>query len=339
MTVSIAIGIFAHQEEKNICSIICEITKQSIIKYNGYRVEIYILANGCTDNTVVIAKDYIERNDLSDLCEVIVIDKAGKSNAWNMYVHDICNSRYEYILFCDADIRIPDISTIEKMTVAFDDNKNVCVINSKPIKDICYDVEPINFIEKIITQSAGGFSDWKSSICGQLYIVRASAIYNIYMPIGLPVEDGYIGAAIVTENFNKLADVNKIHGVESIWHVYESEKKIVPIIKHQVRIVVGSAINYALFTHFNQIGGNETNIAQMKSASDESWLPCLISSFYPKKWGWIPPHFLLKRLKNFDIQKTNANKVIYMFIGFVFDFIVYVKAQIVMIRDRGPGFW
>lgn len=339
MIASVAIGIFAHQEEDNISSIISYYEKQSIINNPDFYTKIYILANGCSDKTVQIARECIKKSCLLNIFEIIEIDKGGKSNAWNVYVHDVCKDQFDYLLFCDADIRVIDESVIETMITVLINSDHVDALNSMPVKDINYDLRAKGFVQKIIASSSGGFSDWKSSICGQLYGVKYKKIKDVYMPIGLPVEDGFIGAVIATENFTQPPDNSKIFGVEKVWHVYESEKKISSIIRHQVRIVVGSAINYAVFTHFNKIGIDKAHAIQKISANDETWLPCLINSFYPRKWGWVPIHFLIKRVSNISLRERLFLNLIKMFIGFSFDLVVYFKAQIVMLKGRGPGYW
>lgn len=335
----ISIGIFAHQEADNIAGIICELAKQSIFSCKEYCVLVYVLANGCTDKTVDLAKSYIENNRLDGFVKVIDLLEGGKSRTWNYFVHEVCSPDDEYVIFCDADIKLPDSNVLFKMIKYLEEHPSVYALNSKPVKDISYNCKPEGLSQKLISKLGGGFSDWKTSICGQLYSAKYSAVSKTYMPIGLPVEDGFIRAAIVTDNFMRIEDISKIQGVEEVWHVYESEKKLLSILNHQVRIVVGSSINYSIFTYLNSLPKCEVGKTLQLSSKNSSWLPELINEFYPQSWGWVPPHFLFKRFKSGKYKQGFFGFVFKMIVGFVFDLIVYLKSQFVLFKGRGPGFW
>lgn len=104
-----AIAIFAY----NIGSSI-EACLNSVIN-NGLEAEfkIFVLANGCKDNTEkVIKKLQVKHANI----ELVSIKKADKCNAWNKYVHNIAPS-VEAHFFIDGDVEITPgaLSNISKM--------------------------------------------------------------------------------------------------------------------------------------------------------------------------------------------------------------------------------
>ena len=52
----ISIGIFAHNEERDIGTLISDLAKQNLLANKGLSIEIHVVANGCTDNTVGVSK-------------------------------------------------------------------------------------------------------------------------------------------------------------------------------------------------------------------------------------------------------------------------------------------
>ena len=339
MCINVSVCVLAYQEENNISKIINTLLSQSIFENNAVCVKIYIVANGCTDNTLSNAKNYVKLNGIEERFDFFEIKDKGKANAWNKFVHEICPGNTDYVVFCDADIRIIDDTVIDSMVSMLEHEINLFAVNSKAIKDINFDIKPKNMVENFIAKSSGDFSDWKNSICGQLYGVRYELIKKLHLPIGLPVEDGFIAAAIVTNNFNNLSDQKRITGFHNIWHVYESEKKLKDIIKHQTRIVVGSSINYALFDLFSRLNLKEREELAKTYTLDKEWLRVALTDFYPKYYGWIPISFLTKRTRKLLRNKLTMSNCIKIIIGFVFDFLVYFRAQYVMFKGNGSGYW
>lgn len=90
--------MFAHNEEKNIALSVQSIWQNCDSRLARY----YVIANGCTDNTIEIALREKTRLQFEKMT-VIDITIGDKCNAWNTYVHDL----YEKVnvhYFCDADV-------------------------------------------------------------------------------------------------------------------------------------------------------------------------------------------------------------------------------------------
>lgn len=334
----VEICMFAYNEKESITKAMEDIVKQDVFSCDKFKVILNVVANGCTDGTENVVENFIRLNQLDDKVKLFSILDKGKSRAWNLFVHLHMNQEAVYTVFCDADIKIDSVSAIREMLELLENNKNLVAVNSKPVKDISLKNKK-NLVEKIIISSAGNFSDWKKSICGQFYCVRKNSIENTYLPIGLPVEDGYIAASLVTGNFSTLPDFEKITGNERIFHFYKSEIDMVNIINHQVRIVIGSSVNSALFDYIGSL--NEKDKKKLKNIflSDDLWLQRFLMDYYPKWYGWVPLHFLTKRSKRLLANKLGLNLIFKLIVGFLFDLIVYLKAQYLMSKGKGSGFW
>lgn len=342
----INIGIFAHNEQNNIRNIITDISEQTVFRDQQNEIKIFLLANGCTDDTVVIAKDCVNHSPLFIRNSFVVCDLpfSGKSRTWNFFIHDACEKEpCDAVIFVDADIRIREINVLQKMISNLLSGA-ASVVNSRPVKDIDIRKEPLGFSQKIIGSSGGAFTDYKSTICGQLYAASPNAIRDIYLPIGLPVEDGFIKAMIISNFLTSMDDKSKINGFEEIWHEYESIRSITEVIRHQKRIIVGSAINAAIFREINNYSKDiNDRKAFLKSASlDSDWLNTMIKRQLPTlPYGYVPFHFLTKRQKGIFKRKDVSiiKKIFLSMSGLAFDLTVYVAATLKLAQGKGAGFW
>lgn len=98
-----SVAVFAHNEERHLAATINSILAAG----EGTNLTIAILANGCSDHTVTIARAHAGRHPN---IHVVEIDLADKSNAWNHYVHDVsarppfCDA--EFHVFVDGDVQV-----------------------------------------------------------------------------------------------------------------------------------------------------------------------------------------------------------------------------------------
>jgi glycosyltransferase involved in cell wall biosynthesis len=67
--IKVAIGLFAHNEQGNILNTLQSLATQDIFVGtgdSGLSVCLTVVANGCTDNTVAIASEYLRNNHIID---------------------------------------------------------------------------------------------------------------------------------------------------------------------------------------------------------------------------------------------------------------------------------
>lgn len=316
------LGIFAHDEAAGIAVMVKGVLAQTVPE--GVDLRILVLANGCHDDTAARAR--LAGAEVADLPE------GGKSRTWNRFVHDLSRRDADLLVFADADITLPEPDALSRLITGLQRRPQLWVLNSQPVKDTALR-GPRTLVERLALKASGGLDDWKTAICGQLYAMPAARARDFRLPIGLPVEDGYLRAMVLTDSLTAPEDFSRIDGAEAVRHVYASETTLAALIRHQERIVIGSAINAALFAHLRAAADPAAETARL--ARDPTALPRMLRASLPRRpYGYIPFHFLFKRL-----SRARLSRLPVVLLGFGFDAIVYVRAQIRMIRGAGAGFW
>ena len=169
-------AIFAHNEEKNIVSSIKSVQSQS-------DSDIYVLINGCTDNTQKIVEDYASTN--TNIIPVF-IEIGDKSNAWNVFVHDLMPEA-ELYYFLDGDCNVGEnaISIIEKALVKDCPLPNVIAATPEEITK-----SRIKTTMEMLTN--GGLAGNFYALTNQ-FVDRIRA-QKIKLPLGTIGEDSLVGA-------------------------------------------------------------------------------------------------------------------------------------------------
>jgi len=336
------IGVFAHNEARSIVRMLGELMRQET---TGLDVRLLVLANGCTDDTVEEARSYAHSEAIAPgpvRIEVLELPQGGKSRTWNRYVHELSRPDADVLIFSDADIAIPEPDSLVRLVRGLMSNPQLHAFNSRPIKDIVYRPQNLSFKDKAIAMGTGTLNEWRNVICGQLYAMPAARARALHMPIGLAVEDGFLRAMILTDVLTVEEDLSRIDGGD-VFHVYASERSVMALIRHQTRIVIGSAVNAVVFATLRELPAEQRRSALAKAADQETWLSDVIHSRLPR-WphGWIPLHFLTKRIGFIARQPRNLlrpRNVFVLVMGFGFDLVVYINAQIKMARGTGAGHW
>jgi glycosyltransferase involved in cell wall biosynthesis len=343
---TVDIAIFAHNEEARIAAMISELAQQTVFTNSRFSARLLVLANGCQDATCDVAKASAQKFPNPDAVEVCDLKEGGKSRTWNIFVHQLSRPAADILVFLDADIGLPQHSEIANLIEFLDRRPYIQATSSLPIKDFEYYRTQLGLIERMI--SAGGRTsghNLRTAICGQLYAMRSSAARVIKLPIGLPVEDGFVRHAIITALFSEPENESRIDQPENVIHVYPSERKISSLLKHQIRIVIGSSINAALFAHFIKLNnsGAKDQVARelAKAAQSAAWLPGALQELLPNSgFGWVPWPWLFARTYSFVRNGPyTPRRTLVAMLGFGMDLVVYIAAQFKMARGTGAGHW
>ena len=326
------VGVFAHDEAAGIAAMVARLLAQDM---SGLEARVVILANGCQDDTAARAR--------AAGAEVAELPLGGKSRTWNRFVHDISRPGADVLIFVDADIAFPATDSLRRLALGLAARPGLWVLNSQPVKDIVAQPEGLSALDRLIAAAGGGLDDWKTAICGQLYAMPAARARSLHLPIGLPVEDGFLRAMVLTDALTRTEDLGRIDGLDGLWHIYQSERGIGALIRHQTRIVIGSALNFAAFDSLRALPEEARRPALARAAADEGWLGDAARSRLPRwPFGYVPVHFLTKRLARARAQPARLlrpRQLAVTLLGFGFDAIVYLLAQYRMARGAGVGFW
>ena len=350
----ITIGILAHNEALNIEKTLTSLFEQTVfttqkIKYKDFTWAINVVPNGCRDNTYEITQQYLELNvSKIENCninyQVISLAKPGKSNAWNELVHNISDKDSDYFIFIDADIMFGFKETIENsLDLLFSSSADVVV--DSPLK--FFDEKSPKLIriisEKASTKSAGSIA----GIAGSFYCVSASKIREVWLPVGLSGEDGFVYAMTITDKFRKPINTDLVIAAKNASHYYEGLTSLKSIIHHEVRLVIGTTLNcYLTWDTFYFLidpdgAGAGVQIRDLNK-NKPNWYKDFITNSIKKRGYWVLPSGMLGRrlhfLKNMTLNDFYF-KIPLFVIAFIFDAYIFLKANSKLKNGTGLGFW
>ena len=336
--VAIDLGVFAHNEAPGIGAMLDDLARQDIFDGPSFDVRVSVLANGCSDRTVPEAQAALDRHAARMHGRVLDLPQPGKSRTWEAFVHRHARPEARYFILCDADIRLPERATCSRLVETLETRPEVEATSSRPVKDLTYDQSSKSLSERLISAGGGTLYNWRMSICGQLYAIRATRARRVHMPAGLPVEDGFLRAMVLTDALSAEERLDRLTGRDDAFHVYESERSITALIRHQVRIVIGTAVNAEIFRRIREEPPAQREEALARFAADPEWLSRQLSSGLPRRpYGWVPFGLLTARLNG--IRRARLARLPVILLGFCFDALVYVIAQVRMARGVGADFW
>lgn len=213
--------------------------KNLILVDESYVCEsIYFLVNGCGRDVERYLRERIE--DFP--CEIVIIDEAGKANAFNYYVKYLLNRECSHTIFLDSDIRLPEKGWACGLLKDLDSDENVVVAKSQPIKTL--------FGFKVKNPKQGRVVD--RILCGQAYAVENNFLANVVIPKGHPVDDGYLSWCFKTNNFENTENggLGKPNILESRqYHLFKGFVNILSWCKHEIRILLGTYLNYGFLKY------------------------------------------------------------------------------------------
>ncbi len=349
----ISIGILAYNESASISKTLKSLFQQSVFNDSDSQnnIEIVVVANGCTDNTADISRTTLEEliqqsshpNLQYSVCEVA---EPGKSHAWNLYVHQFSELVAKYLFLMDADIQFLEIHTLCNMIDILEDTPEAYVAVDAPIKDIVLK-EKKSLIEKLSSavSSSSVLNTRDVWICGQLYCGRASVLRQIWMPPGLPSEDGFLTTMIRTDRFTSLPILERIVRTPVASHIFEAYTNPQSLLRHEKRIIIGMTINHFLCDYL------KTNCDDQKDAGsfikqmndqDPLWLNKLFQNILSQKRLWVIPNsWLFRRFQGLKYHRLP--KAILLLpvavIAFLVNFIVFFQANRDLHRGANVGYW
>lgn len=341
----VAIGILARNEAAHIGTLINDLGRQTILSEVGVAVQIFVVANGCTDSTVEVARAALEAPSFPAAITGSVhnLDQAGKSNAWNALIHEIVPNSTEFIFLLDGDIRLPEPDSLLLLLRALLTVPEAVVAVDRSVKDLQLE-KPRTLVERVIGVATGTANDPRTAVAGALYCARYADVRNIWMPIGLPGEDGFLRAMLLTSSFSKDEQLAKHVYVDEAFHVFEGLRTFSAVYRHNVRLAIGTGINILLFEHLRKIvaaGLDANRYIRGRNAEDPNWINNLINERIRRSYFPLHLRFLVRRLdaSRYFPRMPIFKRVFILFIGLLFDFAVFLKATVMMRRGVGAGYW
>lgn len=316
----ISIGILAYNEASHIEALIDAIAAQTLLSAAdsaAQRIEIICVPNGCTDDTPRLAVESFARlqeaagpHVSARVCEIA---EPGKPNAWNRFVHEFSSPHADVLLLIDGDITLADHDCLKALIAALTTSPEATVAVGLPTKNIARE---------------GGFSLTRSAslaassvtlsgppgINGALYAAQADVVRNIWMPQELLVEDGFLHAMIVTDRFRQPGNPARVTRATKALYYYEARTKLRDILRHQRRLLLGTAMNIVLFDELWNLSEGEDagRYVRDQLERDPNWCSRLVQSYVARRGWWALPDGLfaeqlfgrLRRIRRMPIRQA-----------------------------------
>jgi glycosyltransferase involved in cell wall biosynthesis len=351
----VSIGILAWNEADVIEKTLASLFQQSALRgpagdMPDIEWEIIVVPNGCSDDTAERARrvlaDQVAATGRKDIAWVVhEIAEPGKSNAWNCFVHELSSVHAELIVMLDADIEFGEQETISNTVRALLADPHAAVAVDQPIKSAARKPNK-TLIERFSVAASGTSNSGPPAITGQFFCARAKALRDIWMPKGLSVEDGFLRAMIVTDGFRSPADESKVIRAPNASHYFETLTSIRSIFRHELRIVIGSALNCYLNWDFllfatDPNGPGAGALIRNLLEKNPDWYRKLITNSIRNHGYWVLPRgMLLRRFSNLTERRGQLPKRLAVATaGFLLDLPIFVVANHRLKHDKAIGFW
>jgi hypothetical protein len=286
--ICVSIGILAWNEEESLQTTLESLFRQSVfqkLSARRERAEIWCVANGCTDRTVAVAREFFARmeqkHEYADafVAHVVDVPEPGKCNAWNRFVHEFSAPEARFLCLMDADIVFHHLDSIYNLVVALERRPDVAVSTGRPCKDILFK-ERKTFWDRISLATSDMTATGKGQMCGQLYCVPAELARNLRLPRGLGVEDGFIKEVLCTHFLTRPSDPNRVITVPDVAHIFEAYVAPGAVLNNQKRQMISQATVHVLFSHLRKLPPDDRrNFAESirrLEAQNAEWVKTLV---------------------------------------------------------------
>jgi glycosyltransferase involved in cell wall biosynthesis len=173
--------VLAHNEATHIVDCLDSIYKAEPERH----FEIYVMANGCTDDTEEIVENYAKTHAGVHL---VHIDMPDKCNAWNVYIHEVIPHRvsgHDVYFFMDGDARVCT-SALSELTRALERDTHALAAGAVPFSGRSMKHDQADLVAE-------------RGLVANLYALSGKFVRHLQdrgvrLPLGLEGDDGLIGA-------------------------------------------------------------------------------------------------------------------------------------------------
>jgi len=250
----LSIGILAHNEAGVIADFIRELRAQTVFCTEaGPDISICLVANGCSDDTVGIARRSFAMAKFPAYVRirVVTLPVASKTNAWNGFFQGYLPQKTKYVVMVDPDIRLPQTNLFERCMRELDMRSDLIVASDISRKDF-RNASPFN-LARVASIAMQRRTAHRPSICGQFYCGRAAFLRRIALPIGLLSQDGFLRAMILTEGLTRPEDTKRIDALQDALHLHPGYSRFTSIFRYQKRQAIGTAMFLAVYKELEKM--------------------------------------------------------------------------------------
>lgn len=355
----ISIGILAHNESALISVMLDSLFRQSLLQkpdLNLELIEILVIPNGCTDNTAEVATKTLQKLSnkypLSSKVQwrIKELQQPGKSNAWNVYIHQFSVPDADYIFLMDSDIELLESTTLNSMIDALEHNTDAWISVDRPIKDVTLKTQP-NLLEKLsilASKLSGGGSNKPGEaawICGQLYCARGEILRQIWLPINVINDDSFVYTNVVTDLLRSPENPDRVILADSASHKFEAYTNLSRLFNHEKWLIMGSTINDLIYQDLrSQVNFQQDlpSLIKQRNEEDSAWLSKLLQKQIQQQGWWLIPRFFFSRRFSSLSNKTLSKAILFFplaLIAFFLDLWLSLQANLQLHQGKGLGHW
>jgi glycosyltransferase involved in cell wall biosynthesis len=352
----VSIGMLAHNEAAVIALTIRSLLAQSVFRHRAADAEvsewqIVVVPNGCSDDTAGVAEQAL-REELASIDAVAVhhavrvLPQGGKSSAWNHFIHGMARPDADVIVMIDTDIEFGHEDTLLNSLAELRRNPQARVVVDLPLKDFVKKPDPSLF-ERVSARQSQAALERRVAIAGSFYCARAATLREIWMPVGLSGEDGFLFGMIVTDLFRSDPDPSRVARAPDASHYYEGLTRPGSIFRHELRMVIGTALNCYLMWDFLRFatdpkGPGAGELIRRQLEADPDWYRKLIENQIRNRGLFVLPRGMLFRrfepLRGAGLGGA-LRRLPAALAGFAFDLPVFWTANRRLRSGRALGFW
>jgi len=300
----LTVAIIARNEAANIGRTIASLAGQDLLGMSGISTDLIVLANGCTDDTIGVARQAVDRWLEGRLRHAVLVDTpvGGKSRAWNRVVHELAAPDTDLFLFLDADIELSGPRVCRELVEQLLHDGHAVACTGRPLKRIARKQRKSLAEKMSLEVSEANRVD--RAINGSLYCAYASALAPIWLPEPTPGEDGFLNAMIQTRGFSAPADRNLVTQLDEVTHYYEPAP-LNRILAHEQRMVVGTAVNIWLFEYLMDLRSSEPlgPLIGRRNAEEPGWVGKVVRQRTGSRAWVVPRSLLFWRLPAVDVRR------------------------------------
>jgi glycosyltransferase involved in cell wall biosynthesis len=340
----VSIGLLAHDEEDRIAATLDGLFAQDV--FDRFETEVVIVANGCSDATVDVARRALERRrarwSTRGSARVEELTAPGKANAWNEFVHRLSARDAGVLVLLDADIWFLAPDTVSSLVETLARTAKAVVCVDRPIKDAGRARR--TWVQRVLGSATPEIDPGDVPLCGQLYCARADALRHVRLPPEIQVDDGFIRALLLTDGFTRPEDRARIVLAEAA-HGFESVATFGELLRHERWVVAGSIVNMLLFQRFEREarpGRSAVALMEEWSERDPHWLGAFVQAEVAKRgWRLLPTAWWVRRwsrLRGLGLPRLLSRAPVAAAAALL-DALVFLSAIRDVRRGRGYRYW
>jgi len=355
MTITISIGVLAHNESNLISRTLHSLLQQSLFlsDKSKFELELIVVPNGCTDDTASVARTTLQTLTAPALYshinwQVCELTEAGKSNAWNAYVHQLRCAKAKYLVLMDADIEFLETETLLSMLNVLEKTPDAWVSVDKPIKDVTLKSSKtlMEHFSALVSSLSGGKASEEGPawLCGQLYCARSEVLQKLWLPTRLPVEDGFLYTMIVTDGLLSAKEPQRVLLAKSASHRFEAYTQLNRLLRHEKWLILSNAVNELIYSDLlaESIPAEGAGLLiKQRNEQDPQWLSNYLQASANKKKWLIPSFILLRRFKGLRYQSPLKSILLLplAIVAFLADSLLAFQSNLELHQGSKLGYW